>query len=214
MQSNANTPASATLLGHLNRLISLPNKSRAEALVANILPHLSGGARILDIGAGRGLVADALIKQGFEVTLVDVADLSLVEHLRPVLYDGRHLPFPDDAFDVALLLTVLHHIPNPDDTLAEARRVARRIVVIEDIFEGEAERVLTMIGDSWLNQEFAGHPHSNRSDAGWRATFAHLNLRVVAAKQNFHWFFPFRFRHATYTLERVCVHDGRHLERT
>jgi SAM-dependent methyltransferase len=41
--------------------------------------------------------------------------------------DGRTLPFPDDAFDIAFTVTVLHH--NSDDTVAalfaELRRVTR-----------------------------------------------------------------------------------------
>lgn len=201
-KSNRSKSASTALRHRFNQLISLPNRKRAEELVANIQPYLRLGERILDIGAGRGLVADVLIQRGFEVSLVDVADLSLVPHLRPTLYDGKRLPYPNDAFDAALLLTVLHHVPDPDNTLAEARRVARKLIIIEDIYETEAERVLTMMGDSWLNQEFAGHPHSNRSDAGWRAAFARLNVHVTAANQNIHWFFPFRFRHAMYVLER------------
>jgi ubiquinone/menaquinone biosynthesis C-methylase UbiE len=187
----------------LNYVISGPNRKRAEELVQNILPFLRPGERILDIGAGRALVADTLISRGFDVSLVDVADLSLVPHLKPEIYNGERLPYPNDSFDVALLLTVLHHIPNPDNTLAEARRVARRVVVLEDVYTSETEKLITWLGDSWLNWEFADHPHSNRSDADWRTAFSNLDLRVVEARQRLHWFFPFRFRHATYVLERA-----------
>jgi ubiquinone/menaquinone biosynthesis C-methylase UbiE len=184
------------------RLIAAPNRRRATDIAAHVLPYLQSGQRILDIGAGTCHVAEAIIRRGHDVTLVDVADGSLVPGLRAQLYDGRRLPFPDDAFDVVLLLTVLHHIPRPDDTLVEARRVARRIAIIEDVFESAAEKWLTWIGDSWLNREFFGHPHSNRTDQGWRETFERLDLRLVEARQQIHWFFPFRFRHAIYWLSR------------
>lgn len=184
------------------RLIVASNRRRTADIAGHVLPHVQLGERILDIGAGTCQVAEAIIQRGHDVTLVDVADGSLVPGLHPHIYDGQRLPFPDDSFDVALLITVLHHIPRPDDTLVEARRVARRIAIIEDVYESNAEKWLTWIGDSWLNREFFGHPHSNRTDQGWRETFERFDLRLVEARQKMHWFFPFRFRHAIYVLSR------------
>ncbi|HZY43535.1 MAG TPA: methyltransferase domain-containing protein, partial [Anaerolineae bacterium] len=140
--------------------------------------------------------------QGHTVTTLDIVDKSWVPALTPQIFDGKQLPFADNSFDVALLLTVLHHIPCPDDTLIEARRVAQRIIIVEDVFESLAEKWATWIGDSWLNMEIFGHPHSNRNDQGWRETFARYGLRVLHTHQQFLWFFPFRFRLATYVLSR------------
>jgi SAM-dependent methyltransferase len=195
----------------IRSLIAIPNRKRAAELAAQVLPFLNTGDRILDIGSGTCQVAAAIIEQGFDVSLLDVVDKSLTPNLHPQLFDGGRLPFPDNSFDVVLLLTVLHHIPRPDDTLAEARRVAQRIIIIEDVFTSTAEKWATWIGDSWLNMEIFGHPHSNRSDQGWRETFERFGLRVIKAHQRINWFFPFRFRHATYVLSRdesPSVDDG------
>jgi hypothetical protein len=59
-----------------------------------------------------------------------------------------------------------------------------------------------MLADSWVNWEWRGHPHSNRSDAQWRETFGRLGLRVASSDEHIHWLWPWRFRHATYVLER------------
>ena len=188
---------------NIRRLIAAPNLKRAARLAGQVLPYLKPGDRILDIGSGTCQVAAAIADKGHNMTPIDIADKSLVPNLHPKVFDGGRLPFDDNSFDVALLLTVLHHIPRPDDTIMEARRVAQRIVIIEDVFNSRAEKWFTWIGDSWLNMEIFGHPHSNRSDAGWRETFARYNLRVLEAHQQIHWFFPFRFRHATYSLTRA-----------
>ena len=45
--------------------------------------------------------------------------------------DVHHLPFPDDAFDVALLQSILHHDDDPRDMIREAFRVARTVVIHE-----------------------------------------------------------------------------------
>lgn len=193
----------ASFKGRILHFIGGPNRARAGEIAARILPHLHAGEQVLDIGAGRALVADAIMNAGHPTAIVDVANLSLVEHLQPKLYDGNTLPYESDTFDVALLLTVLHHIPDPDNTLREARRVARRIIVMEDIFRSDREKAFTQFGDSWLNWEWRGHPHSNRDDASWRATFARLDLHVTHFDESLDWFFPFRFRHAVYVLERA-----------
>jgi len=53
---------------------------------------------------------------------------------RPIEFsvaDGHHLPYPDGAFDIAVLQAILHHDDDPRSTLAEALRVAREIIVLE-----------------------------------------------------------------------------------
>ena len=181
--------------------IAQPNARRAHALAHGLTHWLSSGERVLDIGAGHGFVAQAIAKRGCVVTALDVRNTSFVPDLPVQIYDGRTIPFGADAFDAALLITVLHHIPDPDATLREAARVASKIIILEDLVESPAERAFTHFADSWLNWEWRGHPHSNRSDADWRATFAGLNLRVAHASQTIHTFFPFRFRHGLYVLE-------------
>lgn len=184
--------------------IARPNARRARALALGLTPWLSPGERVLDIGAGHGFVAKAVAERGCVVTALDVRNTSFVPGLQVHIYDGHAIPFDANTFDTALLITVLHHIPDPDATLREATRVARKIIILEDLVESPAERAFTQFGDSWLNWEWRGHPHSNRSDAQWRAAFAALNLRVAHAEQALHAFFPFRFRHGLYVLERAA----------
>ena len=88
------------------------------------------------------------------------------------------MPFSDQTYDVALLLTVLHHIEDPESVLLEAARVAKRVIIIEDVYEGAWQRKYTKVADSITNLEFFGHPHTNRSDQQWRATFERLGLRL------------------------------------
>ena len=50
-------------------------------------------------------------------------------------FDGRHIPFSNQEFDVALLCDVLHHdLNNAEQLLSEAARVAR-FIIIKDHFE-------------------------------------------------------------------------------
>jgi alpha-1,6-mannosyltransferase len=156
---------------------TLPARLRIKE--GRIAALLGPGQSLVDIGAGNGGLAHALMGRGHPVTAVDVKDISFFEDVKPIVYDGKRLPFADRSFDVALLITVLHHTPDPDAILAEAKRVGRRVVVMEDIYRNSVQERLTHFTDSLVNLEFHGHPHTNRTDAGWREAFARLGLRVT-----------------------------------
>lgn len=139
-------------------------------------------ARLLEIGSGPGSLLQALRQERHEVEAVDIDHSAYDTCLRAQLFDGRTLPYRDDAFDAAILATTLHHAADPDRLIAEAARVAPKVIIIEDVYRSEAQRRLTLFADSLTNLEFEGHPHNNRDDAGWRGAFAAAGLTIVRAE--------------------------------
>jgi SAM-dependent methyltransferase len=92
-----------------------------------------GGHSVLDLGCATGNYCVALSKAGFDVKGADI-NPKYVETARKRgvdahVADGR-VPFPDKSFDTVLLFEVLEHVPDPAATLAEARRLARKNVLI------------------------------------------------------------------------------------
>lgn len=173
--------------------------SRARSCVQQIAPSLPPpGAKLLDIGAGICDITLTLVNLGYRVTPLDVEDYSCTPLLRPVLYDGRTMPFKDKAFDTALLLTVLHHTPEPEVVLREAQRVAQRIIIIEDVYSSQLHKYLTCFMDSLLNLEFWHHPHSNKTDKEWRQLFKEFGLKLITVKASKSFGV---FRHRLYVLE-------------
>lgn len=144
-----------------------------------IRPWLPQDQSLLEIGSGPGSVLTEFRAAGYAIDGLDISDSSYDETLKPLLYDGGTMPFKDREYDTALLLTVLHHTPDPDAILKEAARVAGRVIVIEDVFENAWQRKYTKVADSITNLEFFGHPHTNRSDPEWRETFERLGLSLV-----------------------------------
>jgi SAM-dependent methyltransferase len=154
---------------------------RVQEKLAEITSYLDLADRVLDVGAGNCILCQELGRRGYDVVPVDLQNLSFVEEIVPVAYDGTTLPFGDDSFDVALVITVLHHAPDPNAVLAEVRRVAKRIIVIEEVYDNLLEKYLTFAIDSLFNLQFFSHPHSNRTDVAWREAFQSLRLDVSAA---------------------------------
>lgn len=140
--------------------------------------HVSLMGSHVEIGSGPGSVLDVMRAKDYDIDGLDIRDCSYREDLRPVLYDGKSMPFCKHAYDTALLPTILHHTSNPEAIIKEAARIARRVIIIEDVYEGRIMEWLTKRFDSLMNLEFTGHPHSNRTDAQWQTTFARLGLSI------------------------------------
>lgn len=170
------------ILSSILRHALLPRGLRMVRLIERFVP---AGARVVDIGCGHGHVVELLKRRGNDAVGVDLVDMSLFKAVVPTVTDGDRLPFRDNEFDVALLMTMLHHTPDPDALIAEAARVAGRLVIVEDVPLGALHMRVIKAMDSLLNLEFKGHPHTNRDDAGWRAAFARLGLAVVGT--SVHW---------------------------
>jgi len=103
-----------------------------ESLVDFVAEH--GGPALLDLGCGLGGYSKRLAERGFEVVAFDVLP-EYVERARELgvdarQYDGERLPLEDDAVDTVFLLEVLEHLDDPAPLLREARRVARRNVLV------------------------------------------------------------------------------------
>ncbi|MBN8579024.1 MAG: class I SAM-dependent methyltransferase [Anaerolineae bacterium] len=174
-------------------------KARAKDLAGMVSPHLKKDELILDIGPASCTVTEALIDQGLRVFPLDVENFSIVDKVLPTLYDGDSMPFKDDQFDTSLILFVLHHTPDPAKVLAEAKRVSKKIIILEDIVTTPAHKSLTAVLDSLMNLEFYDQPHTNKSDKEWRAVFENLGLKLLAQE---YMSSTIIMRHALYFLEK------------
>jgi len=122
---------------------------RANALVDSFASVIEPNSRILDIGAGKGLLAQEMVRRfDAHVTMVDVAKYNQ-SNLPLTVCDSRALAFAGDSFDYALLSFVLHHSPNPDMILREALRIAHQVIVIENDVRGKLRSIITQAIDSW-----------------------------------------------------------------
>ncbi len=102
------------------------------------------GARVLEIGTGRGGKGIAYADEGMNVTALDVDAPSLElgaqaararnVNIRFLVGDGTRLPFPADYFDSILLDSVIEHVHDPQALLQECRRVLKRGGIVFVVF--------------------------------------------------------------------------------
>jgi ubiquinone/menaquinone biosynthesis C-methylase UbiE len=117
-----------------------PERSARMQLDRVIAYSLSGCdvARVLDIGTGTGLFAEAFKARGFEVCGIDCNDQYLQvarELVAGVEFSNafaEKLPFADLSFDLVFMSHVLHETDDSLQAMREAFRVTRkRLAVLE-----------------------------------------------------------------------------------
>jgi len=87
------------------------------------------GKKVLEVGAGDGYCVEVLMKQGFDVTAIEISKIRLKrmqdKGLKALYGDVHKLPFPDNSFDTVICGEVLEHIPSMAKGMAELERVCK-----------------------------------------------------------------------------------------
>jgi SAM-dependent methyltransferase len=131
--------------GHHESVLRSHRWRTAENSAGYLLPHLSSGATMLDVGCGPGTITADFARRVTRVTALEVTDAALdlarAEIARQELTnvdfavgDVHALDFADDTFDVVHAHQVLQHVADPVAALREMRRVAKPggIVAVRD----------------------------------------------------------------------------------
>ena len=69
----------------------------------------SGGLTVLDVGSGPVALTEAFVSPRFDIVRADVSQFDNPSIV--LLHPGEPLPFEDGAFDVAVAMEVLEHVP-------------------------------------------------------------------------------------------------------
>jgi ubiquinone/menaquinone biosynthesis C-methylase UbiE len=126
---------------------------RAKMNFENVKNYIIG-EKILDLGAGDGLLALEIKKLlSKEVVLVDILDYNQT-NLPLILYNPEDkVPLADNEVDTTILYTVLHHSNDPKHLLDEARRVTKQRLIIKEAFiENEINRMTNSFFDWFYNR--------------------------------------------------------------
>jgi SAM-dependent methyltransferase len=154
---------------------------RIEVLADALAELIPADARVLDIGCGSGTLAKAIMARRSDVTIEGIDVLVRPGTDIPVReFDGHTIPWPDDHFDIALFVDVLHHTEAPARLLAEAKRVSKRGIVLKDhlregLFAESTLRFMDWVGNA---QHGVALPYNYLSDREWRDIWTGLDLNV------------------------------------
>ncbi|HEY9191878.1 MAG TPA: class I SAM-dependent methyltransferase [Methyloversatilis sp.] len=119
------------------------------------------GQNIIELGCGAARLARSLLERypGCTVTGLEVDERQHAKNIASpqtgltfVAAGAQSIPFPDESFDVALMLKSLHHVPVPllAQALTEVARVLRPeglLYVSEPVYAGPLNELVRLFND-------------------------------------------------------------------
>jgi SAM-dependent methyltransferase len=152
---------------------------RVEVLAAHLAAVIPPGS-VVDVGCGDGRLTAAIGRLRPDTSVSGLDVFRRPETFVPVtLFDGSKIPFDDRSVDAVMFVDVLHHTDDPMVLLREARRVARKAIVIKDhtrdgLLAGPTLRFMDWIGNA---SHGVALPYNYWTSAQWDRAIAGLGLR-------------------------------------
>jgi len=178
-----------------------------KRLAEYVVPLCDNNSSILDVGCDDGSVAKMVMESNSSLKIVgiDIQSNRLSKIPRRV-YDGKTIPYPDDSFDIVMVLDVLHHTKNIPLLLKEIKRVSRKHIIIKDhMTYGFLSRYLISFADYVSNIPYGIKCAFNfPSFQRWNSYFSQLDLKIVHRSRNLNFGFGINERyHPIFKLEKI-----------
>jgi SAM-dependent methyltransferase len=159
---------------------------RIEVLARHLAELLPRDATVLDVGSGDGLLAKKIESARSDLRMFGVDVLVRPQTHIPVRqFDGVLLPFADGAFDIVMMVDVLHHADDQPALLREVARVAKRAVVIKDHHADGFLAAPTLRFMDWVGNARHGValPYAYWSSNRWSRELTKAGLRVGSERR-------------------------------
>jgi ubiquinone/menaquinone biosynthesis C-methylase UbiE len=185
----------------------------AMAVITEAFAPLEG-RRLLDIGCGPGALARALLRHGARPTGVDPSPAAVAAARKAApeaefaVGDARALSFEAGAFDGAVFLNSLHHVPGADGMAAALRESARvtgpgrTVVVVEPLARGSYFEAVRPVDDETAVRAEAAAAIAAAVSAG---TFETIGDEAFERRERFESLDVFLARLAAVDADREAV---------
>ncbi len=161
-------------------------KYRNKMLLKLIYKDLIDSSSILSVGCGTGFIESYILSRNKKIK-IDGIDVIVPKntYIKVKKYDGKKMPFKSNSFDVVMFLDVLHHTNNIEGLISEAKRVAKKTILIKDhYYKNKFDHFLLRVADYIGNKGWGiSLDYNYLKEVEWRKLIERLNLKIVKFKK-------------------------------
>jgi len=170
-----------------------PERKLQEQRLVRLIRKYKTGGRLLDIGAGSGILVEAALEQGYEAEGIEPSHwLQKNAHeLKLPVHQGV-FPHPDTPgpYDIITLVDVIEHVTDPQGLLTDIQRALDKhgifILVTPDV-RSVAARLFRY---KWWHYRMAHIGYFNRKNLGMLLHNAGFNILKITRPA---WYFTLRY---------------------
>ncbi|MET0099484.1 class I SAM-dependent methyltransferase, partial [Limnospira platensis] len=117
----------------------LTGKSKANHILSLCSANKIAPSSLIEVGCGEGAILENLNDQNFceNMYAIDISESGIrvilsreLKNLKEAkVFDGYHIPYPDQSFDLAICSHVLEHVEYERILLREIARVSKRFII-------------------------------------------------------------------------------------
>ena len=154
-----------------------------------LAPYLGEARSLLDFGCGDLSLGRELHGEfpNLAITGVDVVDSGArADGIVFTLYDGKTLPFRNNAFDVSISYHVFHHCRDPRAAFGELARVTKKkLLIVEPVYRNRFDlffmKIADRLGNGWRGVAIP-MPFTFQTEATWRRFAREFHRTVTDTK--------------------------------
>ncbi|WP_083494627.1 class I SAM-dependent methyltransferase [Pyrodictium occultum] len=181
-----------------------PKVSAINSILSRL--RLARDSKLLDIGCGDGsltiLIANKLKVSEIYCIDVDENALSIANKKGIITFkldiSRDDLPFPENTFDLCLMLDVIEHLENPDHALREAYRVLKRggyLLITTPNMASWYNRLLLLLGKPILGIDLSKEFRYRYPLGVTQVISGHLRLYTLDALRKMLFYHGFRVKY-------------------
>ncbi|MES2931017.1 MAG: class I SAM-dependent methyltransferase [Patescibacteria group bacterium] len=163
-------------------------EGRFEKIFTQIVPYLGGIRTAIDYGCGSGVLTQ-MIRDRCDIAIegVDIRSFLAPNVSVPIhVFDGYHVPVPDNHFECGIVTNILHHDPDNEKILQELSRiVSGKVVIIETVPEADNEEEARKDWDRMILNDALWNRFFNYADIPVPGTYEIPRIWITRIKKYF-----------------------------
>lgn len=169
------------------------------------------GKKLLDIGTGFGYLLEVAAEMGFDCYGIDISKKAVEVSSKKFpskikCGDLASADYDPEYFDAISIVDVLEHIPNPHESIAEAKRILKPGGLLFIISPNSSSITRLLAGKNWFQYKYEHVLYFNKKSLKFllkKHSFELLDFKLNRKRFNLAYYHAYFQKYSFFGLERI-----------